>query len=66
MNQSEVTNLIEPVLITKQHLREIGKSKVSDLMPILKLIAIDWRLKLHRMSDFRVAVKILEEQVHKN
>jgi hypothetical protein len=62
----EVTNFIEPVLLTKLHIGRIGKSNVSDLMPLLSVIACEWRLKLNRVRDFRVAVKILEESVIKN
>lgn len=63
---NEVTNLIEPILLTKSHIGAIGKSTVNSNMTVLKLIAFEWKLKLNRVSDFRVAVKILEEQVHKN
>jgi hypothetical protein len=63
---SEVTNLIEPVLLTKLHIGDIGKSKVSDLTTLLGLLAITYGLKLNRVSDFRVAVKLLEDSVRNN
>lgn len=64
--QKEVTNLIEPVLLTKLHIGLIGKAKLSDLMPSLKVVASQFNLKLNRVSDFRVAVKFVEEQSHLN
>lgn len=63
---NEVTNLIEPVLLTKLHIGEIGKAKASDLTPILGLMAVSYGLKLNRVSDFRVAVKLLEDSVRNN
>lgn len=63
---NEVTNLIEPVLLTKLHIGEIGKANVSDLAPLLGLMAVPYGLKLNRVSDFRVAVKLLEDSVRNN
>jgi len=63
---TEVTNLIEPVLLTKLHIGAIGKTKASDLTSILGLMAVPYGLKLNRVSDFRVAVKLLEDSVRNN
>jgi hypothetical protein len=63
---NEVTNIIPTMLLTKLHIRDIANSKVNDLMPMLNIIACEWKLKLNRVSDFRVAVKILENAVIKN
>lgn len=63
---SEVTNIIEPVLLVKSHIGNIGKSSLSDLAPIIKLVCAEWGLRANRVRDFRVAVKIIEESVIKN
>ena len=63
---NEVTNIIEPVLLTKIHIDKIGRATLSDQLPLLEQIAVEWKLKLNRMSDFRIAVKILEQSAQKN
>jgi hypothetical protein len=59
-------HFIEPVLLTKLHIMKIGKLKLSQTLPTLQLIAIQYNLKLNRVSDFRVAVKIMEDCIIKN
>lgn len=64
--KKEVTNLIEPVLVLKPHIREIGQNKLSDMTPLLGLVAATYQLNLSRTIDFKIAVKIIEESVFKN
>lgn len=59
-------SIIEPVLLTKNHVMLLGKKKVSELMPTLKIISAQYNLKLNNVRDFRVAVKILEDCIIKN
>lgn len=47
-------------------LHDIGKQKVSFLLPSLKIIAEQWGLKLYRPHDFKVARRILTNSVKKN
>lgn len=56
--------IIEPVLIAKKS--QVGECKTSALMPILKFIAADWNLKLHKPKDFRLVRIILENSVKNN
>jgi len=40
----------------------IGKSRVSDAMPLLKIVAEEKRLNLNRVKDFNEARRLLEER----
>ena len=59
-------SFIEPVLLTKLHIMNIGKLKLSQILPTLKIVAVNYNLKLNRVSDFRVAVKLLEDSIIQN
>ena len=59
-------SLIEPVLLTKLHILNIGSLKLNQVLPSLKIIAVNNNLKLNRVSDFRVAVKLLEDSIIQN
>jgi len=59
-------SLIEPVLLTKLHILNIGSLKLNQVLPSLKIIAVNYNLKLNRVSDFRVAVKLLEDSIIQN
>ena len=59
-------HLIEPVLLTKLHIMNIGSLKLSQVLPTLKIVAVNYNLKLNRVSDFRVAVKLLEDSIIQN
>jgi hypothetical protein len=59
-------SLIEPVLLTKLHILNIGSLKLNQVVPSLKIIADNYNLKLNRVSDFRVAVKLLEDSIIQN
>lgn len=63
INMSEVTNIIEPVLLTKRHLGVIGKTKVSAMLPTMKLVALQYGLNLKKVADFRLTVKLIEDCV---
>lgn len=52
--------------ITKNHVVDIGRQKISQVEPALVLIANQYNLKLNRVRDFRVAVKILEDSIISN
>ena len=52
--------------ITKNHIIDIGKQKISQVEPALVLIANEYNLKLNRVRDFRVAVKVLEDSIISN
>ena len=59
-------SLIEPVLLTKLHILNIGSLKLNQVLPSLKIISVNYNLKLNRVSDFRVAVKLLEDSIIQN
>ena len=40
----------------------IGKSKVTDVLPLLEIVAEENALKLNRASDFKKARKLLSER----
>lgn len=44
----------------------IGKTKLSDNLPILKLIAADWGLNLNKPTEFKIAVRIMENSIKYN
>jgi hypothetical protein len=44
----------------------LGKTKMSALMPVLNWIAKDWKLNLSRTHDRKVAFRILKNSVIKN
>lgn len=44
----------------------IGKSKVSDIVHILRMIATEWNLNLSKESDFKIAQRILINSVINN
>jgi hypothetical protein len=45
---------------------EIGKSKVSEVLPCLNIVAEQWNLKLSNSKHFKIARKILNNSVSKN
>lgn len=65
-NKEEVTNIIEPVLLTKLHMINLSKQPLSSLIHCLELIALSYNLNLRNGRDFRVCVKILEDSIIKN
>lgn len=40
--------------------------KISEVMPSLEVIAKQWNLKLNRLRDYKIAVKILKNSILKN
>jgi hypothetical protein len=44
----------------------IGKSKLSDVLPALQVVALDYQLNLKLVSDFRMAVNLLRVRVDNN
>ena len=44
----------------------LGKTKMSALMPVLNWIAKDWKLNLSRSHDRKVAFRILKNSIIKN
>lgn len=44
----------------------VGKSKVNDLLPILRLMSIDWKLNLSKSKDMLIAKLKLNELVRNN
>lgn len=47
-------------------MRTIGKAKVSSQLPILRLIATEWNLKLNTPDGLRTAVRIANNSINKN
>lgn len=45
---------------------EEGKTKLSDNINILNLIAAEWGLKLNRTRDFKIAVRIMKNSIKYN
>lgn len=52
-----------PTNLAKQ---EIGKSKVSAILPILEHIGAEWGLNISRLCDFKTAKRILINSVKNN
>jgi len=44
----------------------VGKSKLNDLLPVLRLMAIDWNLNLSKGKDMQIAKLKLAELVKNN
>lgn len=44
----------------------IGKMSINKLLPSLKIISANYNLRLNRVKDFRVAVKLLEDSIIEN
>lgn len=44
----------------------IGKTKLSDNLPILKLIAAEWGLNLSKSRDFKIAARIMNNSIKYN
>ena len=59
---------MENIINPKQflHKAQIGKAKVSELLPILKHIATEWNLQLNKACDFKTAKRILINSVTNN
>lgn len=45
---------------------EEGKTKLTDNLPILRLIAGMWGLNLNRALDFKIAVRIMKNSIKNN
>jgi hypothetical protein len=43
-----------------------GKTKLTDNLPILRLIAGLWGLNLNRRLDFKIAVRIMKNSIKYN
>jgi len=46
--------------------RLIGKSKLSDVLPALQVVALDYELNLKYLSDWKIAVHLLRNRVDNN
>jgi len=46
--------------------RLIGKSKISDVLPALQVVALDYKLNLKFVSDFKLAVNLLRVRIDNN
>jgi hypothetical protein len=44
----------------------IGKSKLSDVLPALQVVASDYNLDIKKVSEFRIAFNILKTRVDNN
>jgi hypothetical protein len=44
----------------------IGQSKLSDVLPALQLVALDYNLNLKFVSDLKLAVNLLRVRVDNN
>lgn len=44
----------------------IGQSKLSDVLPALQLVALDYNLNLKFVSDLKLAVNLLQVRVDNN
>jgi len=44
----------------------IGKSKLSDVLPVLQVVALDYNLDIKKVSEFRIAFNILKTRVDNN
>ena len=44
----------------------ILKSKISDLLPVLQVVALDYGLNLKFISDWKIAIHLLRNRVDNN
>lgn len=44
----------------------IGKSKLTDVLPALQVVALDYELNLKYVSDWKIAVHLLRNRVDNN
>ena len=44
----------------------IGKSKLTDILPALQVVALDYELNLKYVSDWKIAVHLLRNRVDNN
>lgn len=44
----------------------IGQSKLSDILPALQMVALDYNLNLKFVSDLKLAVNLLRVRVDNN
>lgn len=44
----------------------IGKSKLSDVLPALQVVASDYNLDIKKVSEFRIAFNLLKTRVDNN
>jgi hypothetical protein len=63
MNQNQVKTKSG---ISNLSVKVIGKQKVSELMPILNHIAVEWGLDLSKQNGFDTAKRILNHSVKNN
>lgn len=57
MDYKEFTNIVE---------KELLNCRSSQIIPYLQIIADEYRLKLNRLNDFKIAKKILINSVKYN
>ncbi len=51
---------------TKINVPDIDKMKVSEVLPVLKYISLQWGLRLNRLIEYKIAVKILKKSLKYN
>ena len=66
MKNKETIEVMEPVLFTKISSSEIGKSKPSEIIPLLHVIASEWGLKANRVKHFNIVKRILINSIKNN
>lgn len=62
----ETIEVMEPVLFTSISEQLLKKSKVKEIMPILRHIGSEWDLNINKVKHFKVANRILVNSIKWN
>jgi len=60
------TEVLENVIFTSIPAQIIGKSKPSEIIPLLNVICSEWGLKANRVKHFNIAKRILINSIKNN
>lgn len=65
--KGEKTDVVfEPVLFTKLSEKMLSETKVTELNHIIGWVASDWNLDLSKVSDLKIAKKIVVQSIKNN
>lgn len=62
----ETTDVLEPVLFTNLSEQQVMKARPSEVIKMIDYVCAEWSLNVKRNNDFKLALKILINQVKNN
>lgn len=63
---TETIDTLEPILFTELSAQLVNQAKVSQLLPIMRVVASDLDLNINIERDFRIVKRIIINSIKQN